>query len=234
MDKERRLLFKEVLGQVRVSCDIDGVILISAAAVVKKFNSDFLTNYSLQDITHWEVVRDLAYKEFRLHGLANEEADKKAKEYDNWVWTDEEVLAYSPAACGAQAFLKGLYLAGVDYCFITSRIPALTATTISSFRKYFPWEDPSKIIINNDTSLRGKEFKWRTIAEKGIGIHIDDSQEHAQLIVENTPAKVILLSYPGIQEQGFCHPRLIRFNCNGRQANLRDLHKAILFQGLSL
>jgi len=234
MNKGRLQYFKEFFGKTRVSCDIDGVVLISAAAVLDKLNSDFKSKHTIKDVTHWEAVREMAYKEFRRRGLSPEEADKQALEYDNWIWSDDKVMGSSPAAVGAEAFLRRLDTESIDYFYITSRVPALLPTTLKSFRKYFPWENPAKIIINNDNTVSGKEFKWRTIAEKGIGIHIDDSQDHARLVIENTQAKVILLAYPSIQEQGFSHPRLFRFTHDGRQANLRDLHKAILAQSLNL
>jgi len=233
MDTGQLGYFREYFGKTRVSCDIDGVILMSAIAVLNRLNSDLESKHTIKDITHWEAVRDIAFKEFRKRGLSQEEAQKQALEYDDWIWSDNEVMGSSPVADGAEAFLRRLYTEGIDYCFITSRIPALIGTTVSSFRKYFPWEDPSKIIMNTDVNLPGKEFKWRTIIEKGIGIHIDDSQDHAQLVVENTPAKVILLSYPSLQEQNYSHPRLFRLLHDRRQANLRDLHKAILSKGLN-
>lgn len=233
MSPERKVHpFKEIFAGVKVSIDIDGVSVISGVPVIAKVNNDFNGSYKLTDINYYMAVRDIVAKEYEKKGMPKEVALRAATKYDREIWTSGPVLARAPVARGAEAFIKRLHQAGVDYRFITSRIPNLANSTLRSMTKKFPFVDPSLIRINRNANVSGKEFKWREVGLGGVGLHIDDSEEHARLICENTFATVVLLSYPNASEQTFSHPRLIRLAYPDRQANLRDLHRAILFRGL--
>lgn len=229
MDKERNHPFKEIFGRTKVGIDIDGVVALSVVPVLAKVNSDLGgSNYNVMDFTGWHSVRDWAVPVFRERGLSPEKALKEATLYDNWVWTDPDILGAAPVHRGAEAFVKRLHNEGIEYYFITSRIPELFDSTLRWFRRNLPWVDPSVIRVNTDPSLEGRDFKWQTVAKLGIGVHIDDYFEHAKLIVDRTFASAVLLS--NLDNLPFKHPRLLRITAEGRLPNLRDLHKLLMFR----
>ena len=228
MNKERNHPFKEIFGRARVGIDIDGVVSLSVVPVLTKVNSDLGTNYKIMDFTGWHSVRDWAIPVFIQRRMPASEALKAATAYDTLVWTDPQILGAAPVHRGAEAFVKRLHQEGIEYYFITSRIPELSDSTIRWFRRNLPWVDPSVIRINTDPELEGYNFKWQTVAKLGISVHIDDYFEHARLIVDRTFASAVLLS--NIDGLSFKHPRLFRITTRGRLPNLRDFHKLLMFR----
>jgi hypothetical protein len=227
MNIERVHPFKEVFGKTKFGIDVDGVVAMSVVPVLAQVNSDLGTDYRIMDFSGWHSVRDWALPVFIQRRMPESVALKAATEYDTRVWTDPDLLGAAPVNRGAEAFIKRLHNEGIEYYFVTSRIPELFDSTIRWFRRNLPWVDPSLIRLNTDPGLLGADFKWQTVAKLGIGIHIDDHIEHAKLILERTFASTILLSNLG--DLGSKHPRFYRVTAEGRLPDMRDLHKRLLF-----
>ena len=227
MERERNHPFKEIFARNIVGIDIDGVVALSVVPVLAQVNSDLGTNYQIMDFTGWHSVKDWALSGYIKRGMPESVALRAATEYDTRVWTHPDLLGAAPVHRGAEAFIKRLHNEGIEYYFITSRIPELFDSTIRWFRRNLPWVDPSVIRVNTDRELEGKDFKWQTVAKLGIGVHIDDYFEHAKLIVDRTFASAVLLSNLG--GLGFRHPRFYRLTAEGRLPDLKDLHKRLLF-----
>ena len=228
MNKERNHPFKEIFGRTKVGIDIDGVVALSVVPVLAKVNSDLGTNYKIMDFRGWRSVRDWAAPVYIQRGMPESVALKAASAYDTRVWTDPDILGAAPVHRGAEAFVKRLHQEGIEYYFITSRIPELSDSTIRWFRRNLPWVDPAVIRVNTNRELEGRDFKWQTVVRLGIGVHIDDYFDHAKLIVDRTFASAVLLS--NLDNLPFKHPRLFRITAQGRLPDLRDFHKLLMFR----
>jgi len=220
MNNERLRALKEIVGETIFSMDVDLVVAGTAYPVIEKFNKDFGTDYPVGAVDNWFAVKKLAVK----HGMNEQDASA----YDNWIWTDAEILSRAPVMPGAAAFIQRLTRNGIEHFFITSRLPSLKETTLGWFRENLPGVDLARVCTNQDSEVRGKDFKWQTVARLGIGVHIDDDALHSRLVLENTPASVWLLSNSK-EADALGSPRLVRFKHPQRLPNLKDVHKYLLF-----
>ncbi len=232
MTPERKHPFEETLRKTKIGIDVDGTVAFSAIPVMNKVNEDFKTNAGMEIVSRWYAVRDFVYRQYRARNIAADLALKMAKRYDDCVWTNPEVLGKAPLVEGTSEFILRLNSLGIEYYFITSRIPALKEVTLAWFAERLPFVDSSRIVFNTDSKTSGKEFKWREMVARGIGLAIEDSEDHARLIIANTAASVILLPYP--DETQYTHPRLFRLEKPGRLTNMRDVHKLLLLHGQTI
>lgn len=222
MSKERVRKFEKVLGDRVIGIDIDQILLSSIDPVIKRVNEDLEVDFTLEDFTGWNSVRDFAIRELGW-------TKGRAQEYEDWVWTAPEVIALAEPMDGARDFTKRLTNLGIEYYAITSRIPALRNVTFESFERHFPWIGRDRIKINSDESIIGHNHKYEMVGRLGVSLHIDDSPAHCRLILENTGAACVLISnYPSADS--LSHERLVKISANGRLPTLRDLHKKVLFE----
>lgn len=222
MSKERLRKFESVFRNHVVGIDIDQVLLSSIGPVIERVRKDVDENFGLDDFKGWDSVKDYA---IRKAGWL----EKRAEVYENWVWTAPEIIGQARPMPGAQEFSKRLSQFGIEYYAITSRIPGLKETTFLSFERHFPWVDPSQVLINTGKEKFGEHFKYKTVYQKRVTLHLDDSPAHCRLILENTGAACVLISnYPTALDLE--HERLAKISANGRLPNLRDFHKKALFE----
>lgn len=220
MSKERRYS-KERLSRFVYGIDADQILIKSIDAVSEQATKDFGIRFGIENFSGWNSV-----KSFAMEKLGWQE--QVANDYEEWVWTDEDVLRKAPPVPGAQAFTKRLSQFGIPYFVITSRIPKLRDSTMDWFvNEHMPWIKEEQILINNDESIEGEVFKYRSINNKGVTLHIEDSIRHARLILENTNSQVILASnYEGVSE--LSHPRLIKISKDEKTPNMWDVYKKLL------
>jgi len=226
MNTERNHPFKEIFGRARISIDIDGVVCLIEIPATEKFNNYFGTSKTPLDVSGWNTVSNWARDEFLKRGFTIDKAMEAADRYDRSMWLDKDIYRRAPLAPGADIFILRLMSLGIPFDFITSRDPLLTDVTLEWFGAKLPMVDPSQIFINTNPSVLGHDFKVGKIDERGIGLHIDDYDEHGRLILKNTFASVVLLC--GTHGTDLKHPRLTRIEIPGRQATLRDFHKRVL------
>lgn len=227
MERERTHPFVEIFGpKKKISLDLDGVIFLIDIPATEKFNRDFETIKTAQEMTGWNTVSNWAHEEFVKKGFKADQAIKMAYEYDRSLWGDPELYRQAPLAPGVDIFIRRLLSLGIPFEFITSRQPALREVTYEVFKEKLPMVDPSQIFINSDPNVLGRDFKVGTIDEHRIDLHIDDYDEHSGLILENTSASVVLLCYA--YGTDLKHSRLTKIEVPGRQAYVRDFHKRLL------
>ena len=226
MERERNHPFKEIFGRTRMSFDLDGVVFLIDIPAVEKFNKDFGTSKTPLETTGWSTVTNWAYEEFIKRGFKSDQAIKMAAEYDRTLWSDQEIYRRAPLAPGVETFIRRLRSLEIPFDFITSRQPALKNVTYECFAEKLPLVDSSQIFINSDLGVLGHDFKVSKIAERGIGLHFEDYDEHGRLILKSTAASVVLLCYP--YGTDLKDPRLTKIEVSGRQAYIEDFYKKLL------
>ena len=188
---ENRLdfLFERIDPLLKVSFDLDGVIINSALPVVGKFNELFGTNYLPSNINNWNSLENLAVKK----GVSKDEA----KELSFNLWTDPYLLSLSEPVPGSIEFYRKLAkFSKREIPFITVRNCGLREVTFSWMKKYLP-EVPEKLInMRDDKEIGGDDFKIGKLKELNIDWHFEDSLEVMNLIISNfKKTKVVYISY---------------------------------------
>lgn len=235
MKKEKEIFYRplsEVFKGRRLSFDIDGVLSLTVYPVVGKVNEDFGTTYDIADFSGWATVRRWAEKNWDRRKPFVDSVAKTPEEYDAWVWTDPEVLLRGLLGPGSDYVTRCAAEAASYYRVVTSRVPELRESTYRWSEANLPWIDRDRISMNEDPSVSGEVFKHKEIARHGIDLHFEDSLRHAKLIVENTPATVILLSnWDVARNEPYSHPRIVKVTrLNHRLTTMRDVHKKLIFE----
>jgi len=220
MSRER-IYSKERLGKFIYGIDADQILIQSIDVVSEQVTKDLGIKFGIKDFCGWNSVKAFAMKNLGWN-------EKRAESYEEWVWTDSDVLRKAPPVLGAKSFTKRLAAFEIPFFVITSRIPRLRDVTVDWFvNDHMPWIQEEQILINDDEFIAGEVFKYTKIREKGVTLHIDDSIRHARLILDNTDSHVILASnYEGVSE--LSHPRLTKISADGRMPNMRDVYKKLL------
>ena len=185
--KERQKSSEEFFRQHPISVDNDGVISDTRGYVISKVNKELGSDYLIDDIDDWHWVKNTLID----HGWDEE----SAKKFNNTLWFDPDSLYEVSPVEGAFEFLEWFQDRGLEYHVITSRDPHLRASTIAWYQKHFPFVDKNKIILSPTKERRGDFFKvWAIKYLVKPAIHIEDSSDHAKLILEYTDTTVGFMS----------------------------------------
>lgn len=176
----------EILEKVDlVGLDADQILIRSEVSVLQEFNSLFKTSFRPEDSDWGSVIEWLTARGF---------SRPDAEVYDEYIWTDPDILFNSPPVPGGREAYRVLETMGKEIHIITSRIPSLEKITRLWFSQWMFWVSQERIHINSNPSLVGREFKAKKISELGLGVFFEDSPEHARKILDNTDAFVVLVS----------------------------------------
>jgi 5'(3')-deoxyribonucleotidase len=211
---------KKVLKNKTLGIDIDQVLVLSIIPVINQVRIDVDKNFGLRDFKGWNSIKNYAVNNCSWD-------EKKALLYEHSVWTDPDVLIKSPAMPGAKKFTKELVEQDISFYLITSRIPSLRDSTVKWFEINMPWIKPDRIKVNRKKSISGHEFKYVEVKNLGVDLHIDDSPEHARLILTNTNASVILISNY-VNGELTKNKRIINISKRDRLPNMHDVRKYII------
>lgn len=185
-----QLHFNELLKGKKISFDVDGVKVDTAALAVKLYNKRFNDNKKKSDLAEFYIITNWIKAFIRNETKATEEAIR--------IWNDEIVLSKSKPVQGASMVSRLLADSkSVDVHYITSRPGFTRKITLDWFAKWLPWVSGSTIHISKIVDGLQSDFKVETIRNLGIDIHFEDSIEHAEKIVAKVPSvKVILVRQP--------------------------------------
>lgn len=233
--KEKEFFYRplsDVFKERRVSFDMDGVLSLTVYPVVEKVNEDFGTDYEINDFFGWTTVKTWAEKNWDRRKPFVDSVARSPEEYDMWVWTDPEILFNGVLGPSSDHVTRCAVDKARHTRVVTSRIPSLRKSTLDWHEVNLPWISKDRISINEDEGLPGEVFKYREINEHGIDLHFEDSLRHAKLIVDNTPATVVLLdNWDVSQNESFWHPRIVQVSRpNHRLTTMRDVHKTLIFK----
>jgi uncharacterized HAD superfamily protein len=237
MERPKEIVYtplSEIFKGRRVSFDMDGVLSFSIYPVIEKVNEDFNTDFSVNDFFGWATVKTWAQENWHRRRAAVDSMAKSPDEYDLWIWTDPKILFNGIMGRGSD-FVTRCAVENADHTrVITSRIPALRESTLKWYPNNLPWIANDMISINSNPDVAGEIFKYEEIARQKIDLHFEDSLRHAKLIVENTPAQVVLLAnWDDSRYKGFSHPRIFQVSREAqRLITLRDVHKKLIFGGI--
>lgn len=183
-----RPISNEIIKNTKISFDVDGVLAYSGVPVVKEFNKIFGTDKKPWQLDHWDCVKTWAIEQ----GANEEEAMNVLYK----LWYSPEILFKSPPLEGSDIVLGKLYDLGIKPQIITSREVKSADMTREWFKKHFPFVDQSTLNLSN-TNVREerKLFKAGAILRHGIGIHVEDSIEDIEKILE-VNSKVEILMVP--------------------------------------
>jgi uncharacterized HAD superfamily protein len=235
MERQKEFFYRplsEVFKNRRVSFDMDGVLSFTVYPVVEKVNEDFGTDFSINDFYGWATVKTWAQENWDRRNEFVDTVAKTPEEYDMWVWTNANILLNGVMGSHSDIVTRCAVGAADHARVVTSRIPALRWSTFRWHEMFLPWIDRGNISINSDSDLPGEVFKYREINRHGIDLHFEDSLRHAKLIVENTPAQVVLLANWDVSKNdAYWHPRILQITRpNHRLVTMRDVHKTLVFQ----
>ncbi|MBL7036331.1 hypothetical protein ISR94_00595 [Candidatus Microgenomates bacterium] len=178
-----------LLKRLNVGTDIDGVEIDSASSALRVINRESGTNYGTKDITSYWTLIELLQRD--LKKIENH------REYAMALWNSKESLQSAQPNPGALIISKFLTSEGVDRIHrITSRPTYTTELTYEWYRNKMPWVDRNLIHIHKDEADVNSVFKTEKIGELKIQLFFEDSFEHAEDIVRNTNAKVVLVPKP--------------------------------------
>lgn len=220
MTKERLATPEEFFTKYPLSFDHDGVIANTRGHVVKKVNKELGTNYVVADIDDWFWARNALVE----HGWD----DDSATEFNNKQWFDKDSLFEVPPTEGAVEFLKWLYDRDLDYHVITSREPQLRESTLGWYQTHAPFVDEERIIISPVKERRGDFFKvWAVKFLVNPAVHIEDSTDHAKLILDYTDTAVGYMSSSKTLDY-LNYPNLIRLLDSESEPTFKGVREKIM------
>lgn len=231
MEKERflsRKTFKEVLKDQECvfGFDIDGVLINTPKLVAERLNKEFNLERKILpvEINEWYAVQNFLVRNFGWQ-------EKRALDYELYVWTEPEMVKDARPMPGARMFTQELTKMGVPFFVYSSRKPALKETTFETFAKWFPWINAEQILLRdeNNSHVPGPVFKAYVVSKKGITLHIDDDYLHILDVLNLTRASAVLLSnklYPDY----YVSPRLRRVSnrYENKMPDLRDVRSSLI------
>lgn len=175
----------------KVSFDHDGVIAFSKGPAVEEYNRCYGTNHTASEIREFRTIKKWAMKDL---GVSEEEAIK----IDNHLWYESpDLLLKAKPLPGAVELTKWLADRKIFFPIITSRIPLYRESTFQWYEETLPWIKRDQIYIRREDQegiMIGEVFKAWTIGGLEIDYHFEDALHHAEMILNNTNAKVILLN----------------------------------------
>lgn len=211
---------KSFFTKYPLSVDHDGVMADTKGFVIQKVNQLLKTNYSIADIESWHWVKETAIK----FGWSKQ----KAKELQEHLWYDPATLVQIPPTDKAVETMKWFYDRGIKVPVITSRPYDLEQSTRKWYAKHMPFVDETSIILNKNDNLRGDYFKvWVIKYLIKPAIHIEDSPDHAEKIIENTDTVVVFMSSSKILDK-YGKSQLIRLLEKDASASLAGVKEKIM------
>jgi uncharacterized HAD superfamily protein len=186
MGAERNIEARERLLGLRISFDIDGVIVESSAAAVALTNRLYGTNLKVDDLNSFWYLTEL----FKSMGFEN------AIERANAIWNSEEVLVNSGTMLGAEYLISYLTKNGAELFFVTSRPGNTREFTEQSFARNLPIVGKDQIIMQKEGAVIDHKFKARMVKKLAAAYHFEDSLEHATEVLETTDASIVFVKRP--------------------------------------
>jgi hypothetical protein len=210
IDQFRRM--EIFLRNKRFGIDIDGTSADTPIPVVAAANNILNCDpqYKPSDIDGWTAIRNLAIRQ----GLSEEAASA----LDNKLWYSPEILNQALPVAGAGPLLYRMQ----QYCefppqFISSREPLMKQHTVRWFEQ-LPWVKPEQIHIRDDNEVSGLEHKANKARMLGITHFLEDSQAHAEYLLEHVDSLHVILMPYGSTVCNLSHPRLTVIQNNGYQS----------------
>jgi len=190
-----------------VGMDIDGFLFDLDSVVVQKFNRIYGTNYTPDDITEWNSVRDLLIEQ----GHSLEEAEYLQNED---YWDNPKVIKRAPLIRGARELTLALLRTGKEIYPTTSRKPNLAEATNWQLRFWLGWIPEDNLRIRDDGDFDRHGFKARTILSDRFGMFFENYPPHGELILDTTDAHLVICPYKARFEQQYpkvaSNPRVIK------------------------
>lgn len=208
----------EKLKSRGVTFDIDNVEIDTLKTAVMLYNDIYGFKYknpkTTEDVTtYWAMVdwmKDIPQIENPVKAAID-------------IFHDERVLIHSKPVSGFQALLKYLTANGISpLTRITSRPGMARDHTYLWYRNRYGEFDINLIRIQDEGDQINSNFKSQEIGKKGAPYHFEDSFEHAEQIIEETEATVVLVPQPWneryvpetnriiVSNSDFHKPRLLR------------------------
>ena len=178
---------REILSKVgTIWIDIDGVLVDTADACIRKANSQFHTAMLYTDWKHWNPHENPQLQEV---GVDTQE-DTVRFFHDivhNPVWG-------IPPIPWARVWVQNLIDAWKSLIALTGRADDSRGVTTSLVEKHFSWQIPTILFSNLDVAEK-KKPKSQVAKENGIWLMIEDNIHYAIELAENG-IPVILLNRP--------------------------------------
>lgn len=184
-----------------IGFDLDGVIIYLQPKVLDIFNSTYNTNFTLEHLTDpWRMSQWYA----DIHGCSYDEGVEETKK----IWNSKEVLETAEMLSGAEEILATLEAQNLGHHFITSRPFYTMAPTQTWFDNRRKGVGFTRMIMQT-SNIYNNNHKVETVRNYEIKVFFEDMPEHAQAIVENTQALVVMVTHPWNRNMPD-HPRIIR------------------------
>jgi 5'(3')-deoxyribonucleotidase len=140
-----------------IACDVDNVIATLQETVTKLFNKEYGTNYTLNDITEYNVSNVLPSKDAY-----------NMKE----MYAQKGIYTFVKPVDGAQKALQKLINAGHQVYLVTDAIPQMYNEKVKWINEFFPFIDNAHIVAMKHKHL----FKADIMIEDNIenllsGVH---------------------------------------------------------------
>lgn len=187
---------------LEISWDFDQVLIESQSPVFEKADKDFGTHYKGRKVISWSSVAEWLVEDGKMHDF------EKAKDYEEALWNDPDIIAKSPVNRRLQALSFVAWQRGIRQTISTSRPPALEEVTKLQVEKYFPWLIGH---VNQRTvkqaGVNGKDginFKVRHVSELYQGnhnlVHLDDSMVTLRKLLQLHP-NMNVFGFPATKER---------------------------------
>lgn len=190
----------KVLNGGVISFDIDAVTQATCFAVARRASHEFKKEINRADLKTYTEMASIAER----HGMCPDDAI----EYARRVWNNDDLYLNSPPNAGMTSLLKLLYEVDYPHVFITSRAVEFRSVTEAFFRNKFPWIEPKNIIMGKAHHEPGGLFKSEMIKRNNVALHIEDCLEEAEIIVDKTSARLIIIPQPWNENFKIEHPRI--------------------------
>lgn len=194
-----------VLKHGGIGFDIDGSEVDTHTPAVRLYNT--MTSH-LEGFEPRSVSDIINYDAFV--GWFEEAGFQEPFECAMDVWHDEEVIVGAEPLSGS--FLLSLFLKSqdIDVYRITSRPAFVSENTRKWYKQWQPHVISEDLLhIQSETDNINPSYKSDKIAALGLGYFFEDSFEHAQSIVQNTDATVVLVPQPWNRDYKNDNPRII-------------------------
>ncbi len=201
--------------------DFDGVMFDTRTMVTDNFNRRFGTTHTPDGLLNWHTVRDWAIEK----GMDKEEAEKF--EWD--LWHKDEFLFSAEPLPGAVEFMREAYKRDYQIPIFSSRFFRQREVTIRCCEIHLPFVNPDNIHVSLDDLPREMNKVWmiQRKRSKPYRVFLEDSKDHARLILENTDAYVILVSNDSSLDVQYLGNRLSRIHSEkGTVPDLWPLYNA--------
>lgn len=189
------------IAGLEISWDFDLILMMTQDPVFRKADKDFGTNYKDRKVISWSSVAEWLVEDGKMQDFEN------AKEYEEKLWNDPEIIRLTPPNKSLQVFSYAAWLRGIKQTISTSRPSTLEEVTKIQVENYFPW------LVGNvnqrsagEPGITGRDgigFKVGHVSElyqrnHGV-IHFDDSMTTIRKLLELHP-DMDVLGFPATKE----------------------------------